>query len=504
MGNTLIDLLDAFNRLRVLVIGDFLLDSYMVGDAERVSPEAPVPVLKVVSQDDRPGGAGATSAALAALGVRVICCGVVGADGPGRRLGKLLKSSGCNVDGLIGASQRPTDQRTRLVGLAQHRHRQQLIRVDQVHRRPLDPESRAQLVEAVRHATGSVEAVCLTDSGCGVVEGPLAEQVIAAATDAGRPVLVDPSADCDPKALAGATGVVLNRTEIQRLAGQSLDGIAQLGEAAARLVGDLGLGALVVTLDREGALLVERDRQPEHVPTTPQNVYDNTGAGEVFAAGLAAVIAAKAPWLDAVELANVAAGLEVQRFGCVPITREEVVSQLLARQRRPAAKLRTLDELLVELKALRHQGRTVVFTNGCFDVLHPGHIDYFEFCSRQGDVVIVGLDSDQSVRSLSKGSGRPIFNQYERARMLSGLQAVDFICIFDDGDPTGLMRAIRPDILVKGAQWGMEGVVGREIIEAQGGRVVLAPMVEREGATYSTTSVVERIRSAIQQESPPS
>jgi len=504
LGNTLIDLLDAFNRLRVLVIGDFLLDSYMVGDAERVSPEAPVPVLKVVSQDDRPGGAGATSAALAALGVRVICCGVVGADGPGRRLGKLLKSSGCNVDGLIGASQRPTDQRTRLVGLAQHRHRQQLIRVDQVHRRPLDPESRAQLVEAVRHATGSVEAVCLTDSGCGVVEGPLAEQVIAAATDAGRPVLVDPSADCDPKALAGATGVVLNRTEIQRLAGQSLDGIAQLGEAAARLVGDLGLGALVVTLDREGALLVERDRQPEHVPTTPQNVYDNTGAGEVFAAGLAAVIAAKAPWLDAVELANVAAGLEVQRFGCVPITREEVVSQLLARQRRPAAKLRTLDELLVELKALRHQGRTVVFTNGCFDVLHPGHIDYFEFCSRQGDVVIVGLDSDQSVRSLSKGSGRPIFNQYERARMLSGLQAVDFICIFDDGDPTGLMRAIRPDILVKGAQWGMEGVVGREIIEAQGGRVVLAPMVEREGATYSTTSVVERIRSAIQQESPPS
>jgi D-beta-D-heptose 7-phosphate kinase/D-beta-D-heptose 1-phosphate adenosyltransferase len=249
-------------------------------------------------------------------------------------------------------------------------------------------------------------------------------------------------------------------------------------------------------------LLVERDGQPEHVPTEPQSVYDNAGAGEVFAAVLAAAVAANAPWPHAVELANVAAGLEVQRFGCVPITHEEVVSQLLARKRRPASKLRDLDELLIELKALRHQGRTVVFTNGCFDVLHPGHIDYFEFCSQQGDVVVVGLDSDESVRSLNKGPGRPIFNQYERARMLSGLQAVDFICFFDDGDPTGLMRAIRPDTLVKGAQWGMEGVVGREIIEAQGGRVVLAPMAEREGAAYSTTSVVERIRSAIQQEPP--
>jgi len=504
LGNTLIDLLDAFNRLRVVVVGDFLLDSYLVGDAERVSPEAPVPVLKVVSQEDRPGGAAAVSAALAALGVRVVCCGVVGDDGPGRRLSKLLESAGCDVDGLVSVPQRPTDQRTRLVGLAQHRHPQQLIRVDQVHRRPLDPEPRARLVNAVRHAIGRAEAVCLADCGCGVVDGALVEQVIAAATDAGRPVLVDPSADCDAKALAGATGVVLNRTEIERLSGQSDDGVERLGETAAGMVGDLGLGAMVVTLDREGALLVERGRQPEHVPTTPQSVYDNAGAGEVFAAVLAAAIAAKATWPDAVSLANVAAGLEVQRFGCVPITREEVVSQLLARQRRPASKLRNLDELLIELKALRHQGRTVVFTNGCFDVLHPGHIDYFEFCSQQGDVVVVGLDSDQSVRSLSKGPGRPIFNQYERARMLSGLQAVDFICLFDDGDPTGLMRAIRPDILVKGAQWGMEGVVGREIIEAQGGRVVLAPMVEREGATYSTTSVVERIRSAIQQESPPS
>ena len=504
LGNTLIDLLGAFDRLRILVIGDFLLDGYVVGDAERVSPEAPVPVLRVVSQDDRPGGAGATSAALAALGVRVVCCGVIGADRAGQRLGKLLESSGCEIDGLISAPQRPTDQRTRLVGLAQHRHRQQLIRIDRVRRRPLDPEARARLVDAVRHAIGRVEAVCVTDCGCGVVDGALVGLVIAAATEAGRPILVDPSADCDRKALAGASGVVLNRAEIQRLLGQGLDSIDRFGDTARELVGSLGLGALVVTLDREGALLVERGRQPEHVPTTPQNVYDNTGAGEVFAAGLTAALAAKAPWPDAVELANVAAGLEVQRFGCVPITREEVVSQLLARERRPASKLRTRDELLIELKALRHQGRTVVFTNGCFDVLHPGHIDYFEFCRRQGDVVVVGLDSDESVRSLHKGPGRPIFNQYERARMLSGLQAVDLICFFDDGDPTGLMQAIRPDILVKGAQWGMEGVVGREIIEAQGGRVVLAPMVERDGAAYSTTSVVERIRSANQQDSPPS
>jgi D-beta-D-heptose 7-phosphate kinase/D-beta-D-heptose 1-phosphate adenosyltransferase len=334
------------------------------------------------------------------------------------------------------------------------------------------------------------------------VDAALAEQVVAAATDAGRPVLIDPSADYDAKALAGASGVVLNRTEVERLVGRGADGIERLGQTVVAMVGDLGLGAAVVTLDREGALLVERGRQPQHVPTAPQSVYDNAGAGEVFAAALIAAVATKASWPHAVELANVAAGLEVQRFGCVPIAREEVVSQLLARQRRPAAKLRTPDELLVELKALRHQGRTVVFTNGCFDVLHPGHIDYFEFCSQQGDVVVVGLDSDESVRSLSKGPARPIFNQYERARMLSGLQAVDFICFFDDGDPTGLMRAIRPDVLVKGAQWGIEGVVGREIIEAQGGRVVLAPMVEREGAAYSTTSVVERIRSAIQQESP--
>jgi len=155
-------------------------------------------------------------------------------------------------------------------------------------------------------------------------------------------------------------------------------------------------------------------------------------------------------------------------------------------------KLRTLEELVVEIEALRRRGRRIVFTNGCFDVLHPGHIEYFDFCRRQGDVVVVGLDSDQSVRCNNKGADRPIFSQYERARMLSGLGAVDLVAFFDDADPTGLMRAIRPDVLVKGAQWGPDGVVGRDIVEGHGGEVVLAPMVEG----YSTTSVIERIRRA--------
>jgi D-beta-D-heptose 7-phosphate kinase/D-beta-D-heptose 1-phosphate adenosyltransferase len=259
--------------------------------------------------------------------------------------------------------------------------------------------------------------------------------------------------------------------------------------AAKRLLNALALDALVVTLDREGAWLAAKGKPGRMVPTRARPVYDVTGAGDMVISVIAVALAAETPLLDAVRLANVAGGLEVMKFGVQTVSREEIVAELVEESRRGGDKLRPLDALLADLARHRARGESVAFTNGCFDLIHAGHIEYFDFAGSQGDVLVVGLNSDRSVRAL-KGPQRPICPQEQRARVLSAIEVIDYIVIFDEDTPQTLIEAVRPDALIKGEDWRHKGVVGREFVESHGGRVVLAPLVKG----LSTTDLVNRIR----------
>jgi D-beta-D-heptose 7-phosphate kinase/D-beta-D-heptose 1-phosphate adenosyltransferase len=259
--------------------------------------------------------------------------------------------------------------------------------------------------------------------------------------------------------------------------------------AAEQLAKKLNLDAVVITLDRDGAYLKTADSS-EIVPTRPRKVYDVTGAGDMVLATLAITLAADCDYLTAVQLANITGGIEVEKFGVATVTIEEIINEIIGQTRGKTGKLRPLDSLAEELNWHRRQKQSIVFTNGCFDVVHRGHIEFLKFCKSQGDVVVVGLNSDSSAKAI-KGPDRPINNQYDRAAVLAALETVDYITIFDKPDPLNLIKKLRPDILVKGQDWAEKGVVGREFVESCGGRVVLAPLVEGK----SSSATIEKIKS---------
>lgn len=493
----LLEQLAAWRPFTALVVGDFMLDQLVYGNADRLSPEAPVPVLHVQRTEDRPGGAANVCLDLVAMRARVHAFGVVGDDREADLLRSGLAAAGVQADGLVTDGARPTTVKRSLIGLAQHRHPQKMFRVDYESRAPLPRAAIAQIVERFAAELPSADVVCVEDYNKGVCTPELCARVIDLARRAGVPVLVDPAAVEDYSRYAGASTVTPNRTEAMLACGADLPddaGPEAFGPLAARLVSTLGLDAAVVTLDRHGALLLERGGAPQHVPTAAREVYDVTGAGDMVLAALAAARANGLDWPDAVRLANAAAGLEVEVFGVVPMPIEKIHREVLLRERSMPGKLRTLEQLLVEVAALRNEGRRVVFTNGCFDILHAGHLSLLERAAALGDFLIVGLNSDGSVRRLKGGRdpSRPINNEHDRALVLGGLGCVGAVTIFDDDTPERIIRAIRPDVLVKGAEYTIEQVPGARFVIESGGRVELLPMVEGR----STTGAVARIRAA--------
>lgn len=476
---------------RVMVLGDYMIDRYLYGDAERISPEAPVPVLRVVRQEDALGGAGSVVADIRALGAHAACVGVTGNDPDGRRLRELLAGVGATVDGLVTDASRPTTRKTRLVGLAQHRHRQQLIRIDDESSAPLSTPVAAELFAAIERHLAECHVLCIEDYNKGVVTADLARRAIALAKQRGIPVLIDPASITDYSRYAGATLITPNRTETEKASGLRLRSIDAVREHAAAIRRACRTESVCVTLDAEGAALIGSDGTFQHVPTRARDVYDVTGAGDEVLAALAVALAAGATQLEAVAIANVAGGLEVEKFGCVPIARDEILGEILLEHHRQLGKVRTLEQLKPELARRRSRGETIAFTNGCFDLLHPGHVATFAAAKQHADVLVVGLNSDASVRSLEKAPDRPIVNQADRATVLAALADVDYIVIFDEPTPQALIEAIVPNVLVKGADWQGRPVAGQEVVERHGGRVVFVPLLEGR----STTDLIARARS---------
>jgi D-beta-D-heptose 7-phosphate kinase/D-beta-D-heptose 1-phosphate adenosyltransferase len=314
--------------------------------------------------------------------------------------------------------------------------------------------------------------------------------LIKAAGRRSLPVLVDPAGITDYRRYTGATMVTPNRHETERLTGLPLRNVGAVREAASQIHDACHSEYVCVTLDAEGAALIGPDGLFEHVTTKTRDVYDVTGAGDEVLAALAVGIAAGGEMLEAVALANVAGGLEVEKFGCVPISREEMIGEILREHHKSLGKVRTLKQLLPELTRRRTCRETIAFTNGCFDIIHAGHVANFGFCKQQAEVLVVGLNSDASARRQSKGADRPIVKQEDRAAVLAGLADVDYVVMFDEDTPETLIEAIRPEILVKGQDWQGKTIVGREVVEQHGGKVLLAPLVEGR----STTAIIDRIR----------
>jgi D-beta-D-heptose 7-phosphate kinase/D-beta-D-heptose 1-phosphate adenosyltransferase len=487
MATRLIELIENLPQSRVLLIGDMMVDRYLYGNAERISPEAPVPVLHFQKQELRLGGAGNVAANLATLGAKVSVVGAIGADNTGRQLTQLLQDIGADPSGLIECD-RPTTCKMRLVGSAQHRHPQQMIRLDFEEPSPVDSATAQKLIASAIKAMDFAELVCIEDYNKGAVTPEICRAIIDAAKHRGLPVLIDPARINDYRKYAGATCLKLNRPEAARATGLCVDSPGQFQLVAERLIETLSLEAVVLTLDKEGMFIASRSGERRLLQTRPRQVYDVTGAGDMAFAMLSVARIAGATWEEATALANVAGGLEVERFGVVPITPAEIAQELLVEAHLHAGKSRSLEKLLPELARHRGSGKRLVFTNGCFDLIHLGHIKYFQFAKAQGDLLIVGVNTDQSIQRL-KGEKRPIISEADRISVLEELESIDYLVAFDQDTPIDLITAIKPDVLVKGADYRKEQVVGWDLVESYGGCVALAPLIDGR----STSKVIERI-----------
>ena len=479
--------LAGFGAFKVLVVGDFMLDELVHGDASRLSSDAPVPILTVDHIERRGGGASNVAECLAGLGGLVECCGVIGGDGAGGHLRAALEASGCAVDGLVTDADRPTTVKRNLVGLAQHRHPQKMFRIDIESSAPLSKTTSSAVRERALAMVPSMDAVCLEDYGKGVCTPALCRAVIEAAASAGVPVLVDPANIDDYERYSGATVITPNRTEAERAcAGGSLDPAAM----AATLLEKCRLDAIVITLDRHGAMLLERGGEAEVIPTCEREVYDVTGAGDMVLAAITAARCHGLCWHDAVTLSNAAAGLEVETFGAHAIPLAKVAQEVLRLQSPHTDKVRDLRDLQLELAAHREAGHRIVLTNGCFDVIHAGHVAYLRDAREQGDVLVVGINCDEQVR-LMKGDGRPVYDLNDRMAILSEFACVDYVVSFDEPMANELIAATRPDLYVKGGDYGVEDINEHPLLVELG--IECRVLAHRPG--LGSTDIVERVRS---------
>jgi D-beta-D-heptose 7-phosphate kinase/D-beta-D-heptose 1-phosphate adenosyltransferase len=488
----LIDLVQHLGRPRILVLGDLILDRYTWGDAERISQEAPVILLRERSREVRLGGAANVANMLRGLEADVTLAGVIGKDADGSELRHELERQGVDCRAVLVDPDRPTTVKERFIGRAQQRHPHQILRVDREVRRPLGDTVAESLIRTLLDALDSYDCVLISDYGKGVCTSEVCQRLIQAARQAGLPVIVDPSSSGDCRNFAGATAVTPNRMETKRATGREVARIEDAVAAGRRLCADLGLDHAFITLDSDGMVVARSDGSAEHLATREREVYDITGAGDMVLAMIGVGSAAGIGPFDLARLANVAGGLEVEQVGVVAISRDHILADLFAAERTTADKVCSLDVLERHVGARRRLGNRIVLTNGCFDLLHVGHVSYLQQAAGEGDCLIVAVNSDASVRQLGKGPDRPVFAQDQRAAMLAALEAVDYVTVFDEPTPHALLARLKPDLLVKGGGYAPHEIVGHELVESYGGQVKALEHVPG----ISSTLVLEQLRNS--------
>jgi D-beta-D-heptose 7-phosphate kinase/D-beta-D-heptose 1-phosphate adenosyltransferase len=475
--------LSDFKKINALVIGDVMLDRYLWGRTSRISPEAPVPVVRVESRTYRLGGAALVAANLAALGCRVRIIGAKGADGNGERLSHLLAESGIEDHLMALAPPRPTIVKTRVMSQGQ-----QLLRLDEEETEAIGPAERDALAAKSLEFIAEANVVILSDYGKGTLEKTLCATVIEGAGQRRLPVLVDPKGK-DWSKYNGATCITPNTAEFELTAGKPFDSDQALLDAGRDIFEVLEIERLLVTRGAKGMALFARNEPPVLIPTLDLDVYDVSGAGDTVIATVAAGIATGMDWPQAAELANIAAGVVVRKLGANPIRAEDLSIALRQGQDGTHRKICDAASASLMVEAWKAGANSVVFTNGCFDLLHAGHIKLLHSAAAEGSRLVVGLNSDNSVRRI-KGAHRPILPQQDRAALLAALACVDLVVVFEEDTPMRLIETLRPDVLVKGADYSREAVVGLRQVEGWGGRIVLVPLVEN----LSTTGIVERLK----------
>ncbi len=485
--------LDGLGRPRLLVVGDLMLDRYTWGDAQRISQEAPVIVLRADQSESRPGGAANVANMLLALEADVTCAGVVGRDAAAIELREMLHAAGANVEGILADPTRPTSVKQRFVGRADTRHESQILRVDHESCAELDAELETRLIAHLEVQLPWHDALLISDYGKGVCTERLLRAAIDAANLCQIPVIVDPSPTCELDRYRGVSIIKPNRREAESVTGIKITRPADALEAGKQLCKRLDAKMALLTLDRDGMLLVEQSGQGDIYPTQARSVYDITGAGDMVMATVGLCLAAGTTPEDAVRLANITAGMEVERTGVSVIYRDEIRAKLATMAFGSAAKIVGREQAGRLAEDHRRRGKTIVFTNGCFDLLHVGHVSYLSEAAKLGSTLIVGVNSDASVRRL-KGSSRPVISESDRAAMLAALGCVGYVVVFDEDTPHRLLEAIRPDVLVKGGTYQPDEVVGHELVEAYGGRVCVTGMVDG----VSTSKILESLRNTAQ------
>jgi D-beta-D-heptose 7-phosphate kinase/D-beta-D-heptose 1-phosphate adenosyltransferase len=478
--------IDRLPEQTILCIGDVMLDEFIYGDVSRVSPEAPVPVIAATREERVIGGAGNVARNIASLEAKCIFVGVTGNDESGRVLESAFAACGRTIEPrLVVDPSRPTTRKVRFVSEHYSAH---LLRADWEQARPVSPAVEAELIDVVSAMLPRAGAVILSDYAKGVLTPRVIRAVIDGARRQGTPVLVDPKA-ADYAIYRGATIITPNRKEIAEATRRPVATLDEIAAAAAELSRTVASDAVLVTLSEQGMLLHVSGAQPVHVPAYPVRVRDVSGAGDTVVAVLALLLAMRADFEPAMRAANAAASVVVGKSGTATVSAAELRSRIL-----PAAALASEEKIVFDWSVAdervlewRAKGLRVGFTNGCFDLLHPGHVKVLTKARGACDRLVVGLNSDASVRRL-KGAERPIQNIHARADVLAALEAVDLVVVFEQDTPIDLIRRLRPTVLVKGGDYRKEEVIGHDIVEANGGEVVLVDLL----LGHSTTSIARK------------
>jgi len=472
----------------ILVAGDVMLDVYSLGEVKRISPEAPVPVFKKLSERHALGGASNVAVNLVSAGQRVSLLTVVGTDVNGDLLMEALGDVAID-SGLVHRSRRRTTVKNRFIAA----NNQQVMRLDEEDSFPLSEEETSALELSVKDSLSKFDLVILSDYSKGVLTRDLTREIVGLANDAGIPALVDPK-DPNIKKYANAFLLKPNLQELQALTGRQVREFDEIAEASAILCERCSCKYVLTTCGARGMVLTERGGRHEVFRSTPMEVYDVTGAGDTVIAYLGACLANGLPIVEAVSFSNVAAGIQVSKIGTSPVYLSEVDDWMKKNAGHGFWSDKIIEKTALPTLRKSQPGKKIVFTNGCFDILHFGHVDYLRKAAALGDVLVIGLNGDASVRRL-KGERRPINNQEERAALLAALEFVDHVVIFGEDTPYEVIREIQPDILVKDSDYRPEDVVGKDLVEAVGGELILLPLAEGK----STTAIIEKLLSTSRQ-----
>jgi D-beta-D-heptose 7-phosphate kinase/D-beta-D-heptose 1-phosphate adenosyltransferase len=472
-----------FDRCNILVVGDLMVDEYLWGDVERISPEAPVQVVTIKDEDFSLGGSGNVVNNIVELGAKVSAVGVIGTGTDGQLLLNKLNELGVDIAGIFQDSNRPTTRKTRIIASNQH-----VLRIDRETKESISEPIFEEIAKYLEDKIPDVDVVLISDYGKGLITEALMARLIAAAQKHKKITIADPKG-LDFSKYSGVSLITPNKKEAALASGIEVVDETTLIEAGNKILQRVGIDKLLITCGKDGMVLFDRNKVPYKIRAETRQVYDVSGAGDTVLAVLGLAVASGISFEDGAVLANTSAGIVVGKVGTATVSRQELSSAL--KHDDISLKHKDLSELPILIQDMKKKGKQLVMTNGCFDLLHAGHIMLFSASKKLGDVLIVAIDDDDSVRGL-KGKGRPAISARERVRVISALDTVDYVVVFSSQELSKLIEIIRPDVLTKGSNYTSEEVFGRELVEQQGGRVVLIPVTEK----ISSTRIINNIRNS--------